>query len=102
MKTAFRKDPDAVLDYHFVWSDWLDDDTISSHTVTADDGITIDSSEINSESLALDGVTYTASTVVTVWLSGGTDGSDYDVACKIVTADGRTEERTIRILVRER
>jgi len=102
MKTAFRKDPDAVLDYRFVWSDWLDDDTISDHTITPTSGITVDSSEVNSEAVTIDGTERAANTVVTVWLSGGTAGSDYDVTCQIETADGRTDDRTITILVRER
>lgn len=86
----FLKDPDAVLDYVFDWTAWLDDtDTISSTTVTAATGITVDSTS------------FTANTV-TVWLSGGTAGRNYTVACLIATADGRTDERTMTITVRER
>lgn len=95
------KDPSAVLDYVFDWkprthgvsgatSDWLaTGETISSYTVTAETGLTKDS---DSES---DGV-------VTVWLSGGTAGENYKVACKITTTAGRTDERTIWIKVVER
>jgi hypothetical protein len=84
------KDPDAVLDYVFDWSPWLGDgETISSHVVTVGSGITKDS---DSES----------SGVVTIWLSGGTHGSDYLVACKIVTSMSRTDERSINIRCRER
>ena len=84
------KDPDAVLDYVFNWSDWLEDgETISSHVVTVGSGITKDS---DSES----------SGIVTIWLSGGTHGSDYIVACKIVTSMSRTDERSINIRCRER
>lgn len=87
---TFRKDPDAVLDYQFVWSDWLDDtDELASHTIEEDDGITVDSSSRTTDA-------------VTVWLSGGTAGSNYRVACLITTADGRTDERTMTIHVRER
>lgn len=85
----FRKDPAAVLDYKFDWSTWLPTgDTISTVTITAATGITVDSSSIT------DG-----DTSVTVWLSGGTAGSYYTVACKIVTAQGRTDERTITVKV---
>ena len=95
------KDPSAVLDYAFDWkplthgvsgatSDWLaTGETITDHTITADTGITVDS---DSES---DGV-------VTVWLSGGTAGINYKVACLITTSAGRTDERTIWIKVVER
>lgn len=85
---SISKDPDAVLDYPFDWSTWLDGDTISSHTITADSGITVDSSSATTS-------------VVTVWLSGGTAGASYSVACRITTAAGRTDERTIRIEVFE-
>jgi len=89
-EAIYIKDPDAVLDYAFDWTDWLaDSETISSHTVTVPSGLTKDS---DSES---DGV-------VTAWLSGGTAGTSYDVACKIVTSDGRTDERTIKVLVVQR
>ena len=86
----FKKDPSAILDYAFDWSTWLaTGETISSHVVTADSGLTKDS---DSES---DGI-------VTAWLSGGTAGTNYNVACKIVTSDSRTEERSVTILVQER
>ena len=100
-KTVYLKDPDAVLDYKFDWkastngsgsSDWLESgETISSRTITADSGITVDSSSITD-----------TSTTVTVWLSGGTAGLDYDVACLITTSASRTDERTITIKCRER
>ena len=84
------KDPDAVLDYVFNWSDWLEDsETISSHVVTVGSGITKDS---DSES----------SGTVTIWLSGGTHGSDYLVECEVTTSMGRTDERSINIRCRER
>ena len=84
------KDLDAVLDYAFDWSSWLaGSETISSHVVTVDTGITKDS---DSESAG----------IVTAWLSGGTHGSDYIVACKIITNLSRTDERSINIRCRER
>ncbi len=84
------KGPDAVLDYPFDWNTWLaTGETISSHTVTVDTGLTKDS---DSESGG----------IVTVWLSGGTAGTNYNVACKIVTSSSRTEERSMTIMVRER
>jgi len=90
MAGSFLKDPDAVLDYVFDWSDWLDsDETISSYIITEETGITVDS---DSES---DGL-------VTVWLSGGSAGEKYNVACKITTSLGRTDERTMIIHVRNR
>lgn len=87
----FVKDPDAVLDYAFDWATyWLQEtETISSYVISVDSGLTKDS---DSDS---DGI-------VTVWLSGGTGGANYEVSCKITTSLGRTEERTIGVIVRER
>lgn len=86
----YSKDPSAVLDYVFDWTEWLaTGETITDHTITADTGITVDSST------ELDGK-------VTVWLSGGTAGINYKVACLITTSAGRTDERTIWIKVVER
>ena len=84
------KDPSAVLDYVFDWTEWLaTGETITDHTITADTGITVDSSTEDAGK-------------VTVWLSGGTAGINYKVACKITTSAGRTDERTIWIKVVER
>ena len=88
------KDPSAELDYAFNWrpdtKPWLEaDETIASYIVTPDTGITLKThSEANGK--------------VTVWLSGGTAGENYKVACLITTSAGRTDERTIWIKVVER
>jgi hypothetical protein len=89
---VFTKDPDAVLKYKFDWSDWLaSGETISTHTITPEAGITVDSSSITD-----------TNTSVTVTLSGGTAGNVYDVACLITTSDSQTDERTIKITCRQR
>lgn len=111
MVTAFKsdgvgpwieKDPEAVLDYHLPWAAWLDGDTLSSVTWTVPAGLTKDSQSINASSVTIDGTTHAANTVATVWLSGGTAGNDYTVECKVVTAGGRTDERSFRVRVVER
>ena len=92
------KDPSAVLDYVFDWTEWLaTGETIAVDsetgekliTITADTGITVDSSTESGGK-------------VTVWLSGGTAGINYKVACKITSTAGRTDERTIWIKVTDR
>ena len=98
----FQQDPNAVLDYATPWYAWLGTDTISSHQVSAETGITVDSGEVNTSELTLDGAAYPAGTVVTVWLSGGTAGESYTVTVSIVTAAGRQDDRSIEISVRER
>ena len=85
MADPFIKDPDAVLDYQWTFASWLPSgDTIVSATVTADTGLTLDS-------------TSNTTTTVTAWLSGGTVGEKYSVRCRITTAGGRTDDRTITL-----
>jgi len=86
---VLTKDPDSVLDYQFDWSDWLVADTISSASMTVTTGLTLDS-ESN------DTTTHTA------WLSGGTAGTDYTMTSRIVTAAGRTVDRSVTIHIAER
>ena len=96
----FQKDPNAVLDYKFDWaaqtngsgsSDWLaNGETIASYTVTAETGLTKVSDSVTD-----------SNTSVTVWLSGGTADTVYDVTCHIVTSAGREDDRTMKIVVRQ-
>lgn len=88
MTQQFVKDPGARKPYTIDWSDWLDGDTISASTWTLDTGIT----------------NYTSSnttTAATIWLTGGTHGTDYNVVNQITTAGGLIEQRTLKIQVRE-
>jgi hypothetical protein len=85
---VYQKDPQAVLNFTIDWSAWLGADTIATSNFVAGSGITKDSQSNNTTS-------------ATVKLSGGTDGSDYDVVNTITTAGGLTDERTIRIQVRQ-
>jgi hypothetical protein len=88
----FIKDPNAVLDYSFNWSDWLTDgELISTSTWINPDSITINTS------------TNTTTTTV-VWLSGGTSGKSYRLTNRIVTnsSPARTEDRTLLIEVQDR
>jgi len=98
---TYIKDPDDVLDYEFNWATkdsylndgsasdtgWLQGDTITTSTVTVESGLTLDSDSNN--------------TVRAIaWLSGGTDGVDYTVTNRIVTAAARTADRSILVRVR--
>lgn len=84
------KDPSAVLDYVFDWTEWLAAaETITSHTVTVPTGLTLESSTA-------------ASGIVTAWISGGTVGTTYRVECLITTSAGRKDERSLWITVQER
>lgn len=97
------KDPNAVLDYAVLWQDWLAaDETILAHTITAEAGLTVDSSDVNTTELTEYDVVQKIGSVVTIWLSGGTDGITYTVGCLITTSAGRTDERSFSIIVQNR
>ena len=84
------KDPSAVLDYVFDWTEWLaTGETIESYVITVDAGLTLNS---DSESNG----------AVVAWISGGEAGKWYKVACKITTNAGRIDERTLHIRVENR
>lgn len=95
------KDPEAVLDFMFDWagldnqnwsSNWLQPgEVIVSYVLTVPAGIVEETSSINQDQNA-----------VIVWLSGGTDCASYDIVCEITTNTGRTDQRTMRIKVKDR
>lgn len=89
MTSSYIKDPDSRLDYEVDWSAWLGGDTITTTAWTVPDGITKES----------DSHTDTAATI---WLSGGTVNQTYAVTCEITTTAGRTDDRTIRLTIRDR
>jgi uncharacterized phiE125 gp8 family phage protein len=83
------KRPNVVRDYRHDWNLFLDSDTIATSSITAE-GVTLDSTTHDDTS-------------VTVWLSGGTDGSTATITGTITTAGGRTETEvfTLRIMAGE-
>lgn len=90
MTAAFVKDPDAVLDYEVDWSAWLaEGETITTSTWIVPDGLT-KTVDANTD------------TTATVWLSGGGAFTAYPVTNRVVTNQGRTDDRTITIDVQER
>lgn len=95
------KDPADVLDYvidlaalangrgNSNWLDVANNEAIASvGTITADDGITVDSSAITD-----------SNTSITVWLSGGTSGTSYGVKVPITTNNSTPRTKTITLLV---
>lgn len=79
----FKKDPHATLDYEFDWSAWLLDvsDTIASVTWVLSGTLVNVSSSFT---------TLTA----TIFVSGGTEGEDETLTCRITTTGGRIDDRT--------
>jgi hypothetical protein len=87
---AETRDPDSVLDWVWDWSDWLaEGETIVSHEVLPDVGMTVDSSNV-------------ADGVVIAWLSGGEAGKSYTVTVRITTSQGRTDDRSRRFKTLQR
>lgn len=106
-----EKDPADVKDYHIAWGDSTNDasadddgllqgDTISTQTWTVPSGITKDSDTVQASIITIEGVSWPADTISTIWVSGGTADIDYTVSCAIVTAQGREYTRRIIIPVR--
>jgi len=86
----FTKDPDAVLDWHFDWASWLQiGEFITNSTFLVTAGLDVDSSS-------------NTTTNTTIWLSGGSPGQPYRVTNRIVTNQGRTDDRSITIRVKDR
>jgi hypothetical protein len=86
----FTKDPNAVLDYGFDWSEWLaTGETIATSVWVVTTGITKDSD-------------LRTATETKVWLSGGIVNGVYRARNRITTSQSRTDDRTIIVRVVER
>jgi predicted Abi (CAAX) family protease len=84
------KDPDATLDYVWDWTAWLtDDETIATVEWIVPDGIT-------------QGDTSNTTTTATTWFSGGTVGDSYPITCRITTDQGRIDDRTKTLRIKDR
>lgn len=96
-KALIIKDPDAVLDYTFDWTAWLDaiGDTISTKSVAVTSG------SDPASNIAVASSTVVGKTVV-VWVSGGAAGETASLRCRITTVGGRTDDRTVYLKVKER
>ncbi len=90
MADEWVKDPDAVLDWSFDWTDWLaNGEVISTSIFIVTAGIVVNSTSNTTQG-------------ATVWLSGGTDGRPYLVTNRITTNQGRIDDRSITIRVKNR
>lgn len=93
---AFTKDPDANLDYTQDWSAYLaEGDTITTSEWFVDDVADTD------ETPVVVGVDSFTDTESLVWLSGGTEGTTYVVTNRVTTAGGRTDDRSLKIKIKE-
>lgn len=85
------KDPNAILDYPVDFAAWLTDagDTYQSHSILVTGGLTVVSSAQSAG-------------VITPILSGGNLGETASFTVRIVTAGGRTDDRTFYLKITER
>jgi hypothetical protein len=86
--TTYTKATPGVLDYSIDYTSWLDGDTITVSTWSADTGITIDSDS-------------NTTAVTTVRVSGGDAAKSYRLVNSITTAAGLEDRRCITINVKD-
>lgn len=91
MPSIVTKGPMADLDFAIDWTAWLTGgDTLASTDWTVPDGLTTSKDPVVSGGKAI------------IWFSGGTPGQTYVATCKIVTTQGRTDERELAIRIARR
>lgn len=81
---AFKKAPDAVLDYTLDWSSWLLptlDVIVGVVWISSGEADVVSSSH--------------TSTTATAFISGGVVDTTETVTCRVTTAGGRTDDRSI-------
>jgi hypothetical protein len=89
----WEKDPDAFLDYSINWSDWLAEipgDSVANMYVNNTAGVQVPVQGI------IDGA------ITAVMARAGVVGATEEIVIRIATTEGRIDERTIRLLIRQR
>ena len=84
---SFDKDPEAVLDYYLDWTPFLAGDTIVTSVWVATATVTIRDPAV-------------VGSFTQIWVEGGTAGELVDLTNHIVTTEGREEDGTLRLKVR--
>lgn len=82
--------PDEVLDYDFLYSDWLSGDSIAS-TVSA----VIPTGELAATAVQA------SDTEIKIWVSGGLPGSSYIVEVTSTTVAGRIKQDELEVYIEE-
>lgn len=91
-----KKDPDARLDYPYDMGPLLvPGDSIVSATVAVTESAP-------DEALVVEPDPEIAGTVIIPWINGGTEGEKYDVTYHFATFEGREDDRTRTLDVKER
>jgi hypothetical protein len=90
MIATFTKDPSENLDYTITWADWLAaGETIVTSTWVVPTGV-------------VGGATSSTTTTATTWISGGVDGTTYEITNHVVTSAGRVGDRSFYLTVTDR
>jgi hypothetical protein len=90
-RASIEKDPDALLDYTIDWSAWLPTgDTLVNAVFSINDALASIASSAHDTTRA------------TAWVQGGTVGVRAALRCRITTAEGRIDDRTVYLRIRER
>lgn len=92
------KDPDAVLNYTFDWTNWLASGETITSTVWSVDSISGDTDPLTVDSYT----THSNGKKTIVVLSGGTAGNIYTVRNTINTDESETERKFFRIVCKDR
>lgn len=83
------KDSAATLDYQIDWALWLGKtDTLQTVTWEISPGIVKKDSE-------------NTPTTATIWLSGGTLNRFYIITCSIITVQGRSDQRSFILRIKD-
>lgn len=86
----YVQSPGDVLDYPIDWQFWL---------AEIEDTITDSEWELEAGLVKVD-ESFDDNTA-TVWVSGGSDGADYDLVNRIITVGGRVRQKTIKVVFQQ-
>ena len=93
----YEKQPAEVKDYDIDYAEWLGPVADEVASATAD--VTSDTEP--TPTLVVDSIE-DSTTVVKLWISGGTAGVRYKVTVKLTTAGGRLDESELVFTVKDR
>lgn len=98
LKPTILVDPNAVLDYPYDWTEWLDalTDTIASAQLLPIGTVLLDTAGHGPNGFVI----LPGNKIVVAWIKGFVKGSG--MTCRITTAGGRVDDRSIYFRVKER
>lgn len=107
-----KMSPDSEEPFHIIWGSLsglndgsrqdtgeLQGTTITTSTWSVPSGITRMSDHKNA--VVIEGISYGANTVATIWLEGGEGGEIYELVNEVVLSDGRKLVQSLFIKVKE-